>query len=120
MQNEKKLKLIFTNFDVDCDQDYVEITDWDGTILMNRTCGKQDFSYWYTELRVVDLILPMMLSSTNALSIFFHTDTISKEYQETDQRLGWSLTWVAITPGLMSVIHTLYPCDACMLVVSFI
>ena len=86
------LSLRFTAFDIQshstCAYDNLTITDWDGTTLMNNSCG---YSYldpsssWYFPL-------PIITTRSNRVEIFFHTDgSISAP--------GWSLSWSAVTPG---------------------
>ena len=77
-----KVSLQFTSFNIDgpgsCPNDYVTITDGDGTTLMGRSCGTS---------------LPSnVISQTNVVKIFFRTNQV-------DPRAGWNVTWTAVTPG---------------------
>ena len=72
-----------------CPNDYVKITDEDGTTLMDRGCGygpgnKASASYF---------LPPIITTLTNTVNIFFHTDGSGTQP-------GWSLKWTAVTPGL--------------------
>ena len=59
-----------------CRYDYVTITDGDGTILLEKTCGN---------------IVPMDIrSKTNQAFVFFHTDEYMAES-------GWKLEWKPLT-----------------------
>ena len=90
----KILRLEFTHFAVQwkstCD-DFVKITDGDGTSLMGNSCGYLDPSSgsgsisWY-------FLPPIITTRSNRVEIFFHTDAM-------DTTTGWSLSWSAVTPG---------------------
>ena len=72
----------FTAFEVEfkssCSDDHVTIKNGDGTTLMEKTCGSS---------------LPAAVTSTsNRVEIYFHTDFFGS-------RIGWRLTWRAVTPG---------------------
>ena len=89
VETEKILRLEFTHFDVEwgstCQGDYVKITDGDGTTLMDNSCG--------------DSLPPTVTTKTNSVEIFFHTDA-------SGTTTGWSLSWIAVTPGLKDFIQT--------------
>ena len=76
------VSLQFTAFSIeaarDCRYDGLTITDGDGTILMEKSCGSE---------------LPAdILSRSNIVDLYFNTDgsvTMS----------GWSVSWSAVTPG---------------------
>ena len=93
----KILRLQFTHFAVagdpsSCSSDYIKVTDGDGTTLMDKSCGTSSHipaSSWYFQP-------PSITSNTNMVEIFFHTD-------ETYGAAGWSLTWIAVTPGVKSL-----------------
>ena len=71
------VSLHFTRFTL-YDNDYLSITDGDGTTLMGRTSG-------YTK--------PANITSrTNVLKLLFTTN-------EETTRTGWSVNWSAVTPG---------------------
>ena len=100
------LRLEFTNFHIyPCaDQDgvttcaacdFVKITDGDGTTLMDNSCGyssedPSSSSYFQP---------PTITTRTNTVEIFFHTDA-------SGTTTGWSLSWIAVTPGLKDFIQT--------------
>ena len=76
------LSLQFTAFDIEydssCDYDHLTITDGDGTILMEKSCGNS---------------LPADITSTsNIVKLVFKTDGGVT-------RPGWSVSWSAVTPG---------------------
>ena len=70
------VKIKFVHFDVGktfgCRGDYLEITDGDGTILMDRRCG-------FT-------LPPVIFSRTKAVFVTFRTDG-------QEARTGWKLEW---------------------------
>ena len=99
VQRGKMLRLEFTHFAVywgsTCQYDYVKITDGDGTTLMDNSCGyslkdPSDSGYFQP---------PTITTRTNTVEIFFHTDGDIA-------RTGWSLSWIAVTPGLKDLIQT--------------
>ena len=76
------LSLQFTAFDTEpCSNlccDHLTITDGDGTILMEKSCG---------------ITLPADITSTsNIVKLVFSTDSSAT-------RSGWSVSWSAVTPG---------------------
>ena len=74
VERGKILRLEFTHFAVwwqsSCENDFVKITDGDGTTLMDNSCG---FSY-------IDpsdskyFLPPIITTRSNRVEIFFHTD----------------------------------------------
>ena len=92
VESGKILRLEFTSFAVywgsTCD-DFVKITDGDGTTLMDNSCGYSDPSSSYYFLP------PIITTRSNRVEIFFHTDR-RYGYGTTT---GWSLSWSAVTPG---------------------
>ena len=62
----------------DCSFDYLTITEGDGTLLMDKTCG------FY--------LPPDIISTTNTVHVNFHTDGDSAFS-------GWRLEWTAVSPG---------------------
>ena len=87
------LRLEFTDFAVEweptCQYDYVRITDGNGSILMNNSCGyssvdPSESNYFQP---------PVINTKTNSTSIFLRTNSL-----RTDP--GWRLSWLAVTPGL--------------------
>ena len=95
VETGKLLRLEFTDFGVQtcgdvssCPCHYVKITDGDGTVLMDRSCGFSHDDPSTSEY----FNLPIITSQTNRVEIFFHTG-----YNE--QTTGWRLSWSAVTPG---------------------
>ena len=83
MDSGKTIRLEFTQFDVEwgrnCKNDFVRITDGDGTILMEKSCGNT---------------LPADITSTsNIVKLVFSTDGSGTGWT------GWSVSWSAVTPG---------------------
>ena len=80
------LSLQFTAFDIErcgstCDCDHLTITDGDGTILMEKSCGNS---------------LPADIRSrSNVVKLVFSTSP----YDPYDPYDGWSVRWSAVTPG---------------------
>lgn len=72
-----------------CPNDYVKITDGDGTTLMGKGCGYSNRSPTSSGY----FLPPIITTLTNTVDIFFHTDASSGKE-------GWSLNWTAVTPGL--------------------
>ena len=100
VQTGKMLRLEFTHFAVyacnitTCPCDYVKITDGDGTTLMDNSCGYSSddpSSSLYFQP-------PTITTRTNTVEIYFHTDA-------KDTQTGWSLSWIAVTPGLKDFIQ---------------
>ena len=92
VESGKVLRLEFTHFAVEweptCQYDYVRVTDGDGTILMNNSCGyssvdPSESNYFQP---------PVINTKTNSTSIFLRTNSL-----RTDP--GWRLSWLAVTPG---------------------
>ena len=93
------ISLEFTAFDIDfdavlcdlnCNCDHVTITDGDGTILMEETCGGSSYGNIIVGGQIVDSVLPGIVTSrSNVINLIF---TSSDDYTRT----GWSIkTWVA-------------------------
>ena len=92
VESDKVLRLNFTYFWVNwgassCDQDFVQITDGNGAILLERTCGQNVYT------TIAHIVLPVIETITNTANISFFTSS------RTPDR-GWSLSWSAVTPGL--------------------
>ena len=71
-----------------CPYDFVQVTDGDGTMLMNKSCG-------YMKVNESDpnfLVPPNITSNTNLVTVFFSTDG-------TGAKTGWNLKWRAVTSG---------------------
>ena len=83
MEEGLVISLQFTAFDIEshstCEYDHLKITDGDGTTLMENSCG---FS-----------LPPDITSTTNIVKIFFSTNGDTS-------MPGWSVSWVAVTPGV--------------------
>ena len=99
METGKILRLEFTHFDVEyhskCQDDYVKITDGDGTTLMDNSCGSSSL-----DPSNPGYFQPSTITTrTNTVEIFFHTDG-DRTYA------GWSLSWIAVTPGSKEFIQT--------------
>ena len=95
----KVLRLEFTSFDVsvcdNCTCDHVEIKDGDGKTLMDKSCGDSSTSPSSSDY----FQPPVMVTNTNTVEIFFHTDAKGSES-------GWRLNWTAVTPGLKTLLTT--------------
>ena len=92
VESGKVLRLEFTHFAVEweptCQYDYVRITDGNGSILMNNSCG-----YSSVDPSEPNFFLPPVITShTNVTSIHLRTNNL-----RTDP--GWSLSWTAVTPS---------------------
>ena len=92
------LRMEFTQFAVyvsgtvdDCTGDHVKITDGDGTTLMDKSCGDSSSSPSSSDY----FLPPILMTNTNAVKIFFRTDG-------SNTKSGWSLTWGAVTPGVLT------------------
>ena len=96
VESGKMLRLEFTHFQVypydtaTCPSDYVKIVDGDGTTLMERGCG---YSTGVSPSHSWFFLPPIFTTKTNAVNIFFYTDS-------SGTAAGWSLKWMAVTPGL--------------------
>ena len=102
VESGKILRLEFTSFDVYGDPsnscqgrgaDFVKITDGDGTTLMDNSCGfssldPSEFLYF---------LPPIITAVSNRVEIVFHTDGNGTSF-------GWSLNWIAVTPGQKALI----------------
>ena len=82
---------------VTCPSDHLTITDSDGIILMEKSCGH---------------ILPDRITSrTNKVNLTFHTDDRDVEpsfnsNRYISKRAGWSIIWTALTPGMKALLET--------------
>ena len=112
VQKANLLRLEFTHFDVEwhskCRWDYVQISDEDGTLLMNKSCGSSLINpdhRWNFQ--------PMILTtSSNRVNIFFHTDhSVNKS--------GWSLNWTSLLPGVKYLRDTFSVMDSNKNLLSF-
>ena len=87
------MRLEFDRFAVwscgNCGCDHVKITDGDGTILMDKSCGDSSSSPSASGY----FQLPVIVTNTNTVEIFFHTDA-------RNTKSGWSFSWTAVTPGV--------------------
>ena len=98
------LRLEFNHFDVlssytcqgsscqiVCSEDYVKITDGNGTTLMDKSCGSSfsdPSSLWY-------FLPPILTTGSNKVEILFHTSIRPNAHSPP----GWSLSWSTVTPG---------------------
>ena len=74
-----------------CTGDHVKITDGDGTILMEKSCGSENPTHpWY-------YMPPIITSRSHRVDIFFHSDDDGWAYT------GWSLSWTAVTAGVKAL-----------------
>ena len=92
VETGKILRLEFTAFAVfvggsitTCTDDFVRITDGDGTTLMDNSCGYSDQSDLYFQP-------PIITTKTNKVEIYFHTN-------DNNATSGWSLRWTAVADG---------------------
>ena len=100
VESGKLLRLEFTLFDVwwtgsNCQEDYVKVTDGNGTTLMDNSCGfssTDPSSFWY-------FLPPILTTGSNRVEIFFHTSIHPDAYSPP----GWSLSWSAMTPGVKAL-----------------
>ena len=101
VESGKVLRLEFTSFDVyhcsNCACDHVKITDGDGKTLMDKSCGYSTSSPTSSSY----FVPPVIVSNTNTVEIFFHTDA-------RHTKPGWRLRWTAVTPGLRTLLATIY------------
>ena len=92
------MRLEFTRFEVewgaDCENDFVKITDGDGTVLMDKSCGATSKERSHKEY----FKPPTITTNSNTVIIFFHMNGSGTQ-------IGWSLTWSAVTPGLKDFIQ---------------
>ena len=98
MESGKILRMEFAQFAVyvsgavnNCTGDHVKITDGDGTTLMDKSCGYSSTSPSSSNY----FLPPIVMTNTNVVKIFFRTDG---SYTKS----GWSLTWGAVTPGVVT------------------
>ena len=93
MDGGKVVRLEFTTvkiwWDETCSRDFVKVTDGDGTLLMDESCGNSKLS---DILATNYFQLPNITTKTNKVEIYFHTD-------ESFARSGWNLTWTAVAEG---------------------
>ena len=84
------MRLEFTRFEVewgaDCENDFVKITDGDGTILMDKSCGSSSDPTSSTDY----FLPPILTTKSNKVEIFFHTNGGGAWG-------GWSLSWSAVS-----------------------
>ena len=90
------MRLEFTEFAVrvcgnlaTCSCDYVNITDGNGDVLMDRKCGysEDEFDSFYFKP-------PVITTSSNSVDIFFHTAAD----EDIATASGWSIDYFAVTP----------------------
>ena len=96
VENGKILRLEFLSFAVficgdlaTCQCDFVKITDGNGKVLMDNSCG---YSSPFAPI-LWHFAPPIIETSSNRVDIFFHTDDFGTA-------TGWSLEWRAVNaPG---------------------
>ena len=95
VKSKNTMRPEFTSFTVyvggsinECPGDFVKITDGDGTILMDKSCGYSDIDPSHN----LYFLPPIITTRTNKVKILFYTDKISAQP-------GWSLSWKALAPG---------------------
>ena len=91
------LSLQFTAFAIEphptCRFDHLTITDGDGTTLMEKSCGSSSDGNILIGGQSIGSSLPAaILSTSNVVNLVFTTDG-------SDTRSGWSVSWIAVTPG---------------------
>ena len=79
------ISLEFIAFDIEyestCSWDHLTIMDGDGTTLMEKSCN-------------FNCMLPTTITSTsNVINLVFSTDWYD------GGNSGWSVSWIAVTPG---------------------
>ena len=75
----------------ECECDHIKVTDGDGTILMDKSCGYS--SKQYDKGDDQHFMPPKIITRSNVVHLYFKTD---KE----DTTSGWSVSWEAVTPGV--------------------
>ena len=92
VEQGKILVLDFTYFAVkssaDCEDDHIKVTDGDGSILMDNSCGYSSYKKHEAEY----FKPPKIITMSNIVHLYFKTDTDGT-------RTGWSVTWRAVRPG---------------------
>ena len=82
------VELNFTAFEIDCKYDHLTITDGDGTILMEKSCGT---------------ILPANITSTsNIIILMFNSYSVQLflgDNRRSEESTGWKLGWRSVEPG---------------------
>ena len=85
-------ELHFTAFEIECKYDHLTITDGDGTILMEKSCGT---------------ILPANITSTtNIINIMFSSYSVQLflgDDRRSKKLTGWKLSWRSVEPGEQNV-----------------
>ena len=93
--------LKFTAFDVHytqhqnhilCGRDYLTITDGDGAILMEKSCGSANDGPVKIGSQLIFTLPPDVRSRSNIVNLEFSTDN-------SGVRTGWIVTWNAMTPS---------------------
>ena len=98
VETGKILRLEFTAFAVwvggsinTCTNDFVRITDGDGTTLMDNSCGMDDDH----PLQPTYFQPPIITTKTNKVEIYFHTSDDPIVSLDTH----WSPRWMAVAEG---------------------
>ena len=101
MEEGLTLLLQFTAFNLEphsyCGFDHLTITDGDGTILMEKSCGSSDDGTAVIgghggQLSLGSSLPANVRSLSNSVNLIFKTDF-------TGAMAGWSVSWSAVTPG---------------------
>ena len=71
-----------------CPYDFVQVTDGDGTMLMNKSCGNMKSNRSDPNF----FVPPNITSNTNLVNVFFSTDG-------TGAKTGWALNWRSVLSG---------------------
>ena len=87
---------IWVGFDINtCFADWLNITDGDGTTLMNNSCGHASLhpssAFHFTP--------PTIISRSNRVEVLFFTNEDGNSETGTSSYSGWTLRWSAVTPG---------------------
>ena len=87
---------IWVGFDINtCFADWLNITDGDGTSLMNNSCGHASLhpssAFHFTP--------PTIISTSNRVEVLFFTNEEGNSETGETSYSGWTLHWSAVTPG---------------------
>ncbi len=93
------IRLTFTDFDIQsqgsyCLNDYVSVSEVNGPIILEESCGSS--------------LPPVVYSTGSSVQVIFHTDDSDYDYNNYDfdtftydigSYSGWRLDWAALTSG---------------------
>ena len=98
VESGKIIRLEFTDFQVyvtgtvqNCTGDHVTVTDMDGTILLDKSCGFSTYSPTHSYY----FIPPVIFTNSNMVQVSFRN---LGGYT----RRGWSLNWGAVSSGVVT------------------